>query len=95
MQPFAFASGLHRGRGSPGLVVPESLIVSPSLKKLSQMMSNETPKAPTEKLRAEIHELIRGCGGMTVCETVGVLELVKADMWEQLRACEHPDAQKP
>ena len=55
---------------------------------------SDTPESRTEQLRQEIHAMITRYGeesSLTVCEVLGVLELVKADKLEQLRNYEGPE----
>lgn len=49
---------------------------------------------PTEEFRSDIERVIRNYPGLTVAETIGVLELIKQQVFDQLRACNHPDAQR-
>ena len=48
----------------------------------------------SEDLRDDLRRVIRNYGSVTVCEILGVLELLKAETIDALKACDHPDAQK-
>ena len=48
----------------------------------------------TEELRDDLHRVVTNYPNLTVVQIVGILELVKADLFESLRICSHPDAQK-
>lgn len=49
------------------------------------MADEETPRGECEYLRMDIHTMIRTrYANMTVAETVGILDLVKMDLWKDL-----------
>lgn len=55
---------------------------------------SDTPQSRTEQLRQEIHHMINRYGeesSLTICEVLGVLELVKADKLEQLANYKPPE----
>jgi len=52
---------------------------------MSEGAADEIPLSQSEYLHADIHQLVRGrYGTMTVLETIGILEMVKLDLYCEL-----------
>lgn len=48
----------------------------------------------SEDMRDDIRRVIDSYGGMTFSQIIGILEMIKQEMFDRLRNSEHPDAQK-
>lgn len=56
-------------------------------------MSTED-KDYAEDMRDDLRRVIDSYSGMSISQTIGILEMMKQELWDRLRECDHPDAQK-